>query len=510
MDTSACRTRLLLIMPPQPGLLSGFAAGLVSLANFVSDRIPQLRVDIIDFSDTSFPDAKRNLACLIADGTNDRLFVGITTTTASYQSALKIASITKEIAPRAITVMGGYHASADPETILRRHSGIIDLIVVGEGERSLCELLKNYPTLTAVHGLAFMDEGKFIRTNLPTPLSKEELDSISVLFRDKRLIGTPGKLDHVTYVSSRGCPLHCSFCAVGNEPIRTKSICAVVRDIEQLLELGYSKIALEDNFFAQSSSRTKALCLKLRDIKKRYPDFTWDCQTRVESLAREETIPLLVEAGCEAVFIGVESLIPEHLAFLNKTNSPKKYIRQLTEFVVPRLLENKINCYINLQFGLPGETYYQGQQSLNVLRSIGSLASAAGQSITIFPQLYVVYPGTINFNNSVRAGRFPSDIFESFTEWEYKQESILYWLSEHFAHGVGGVPEGILKPDLLKEGKFEIDADAICRISTIIPSINSLPGIKVFNFGVHVLAKQASENCTSESATKGERKCRKK
>lgn len=497
-------------MPPQPGLLGGFAAGLVSLANFISKRLHQVYVDIIDLSYTSLSDARLNLAGLIADSMNDKLFVGITTTTASYQSALKVASITREFAPHAIIVFGGHHASADPETVLRRHTGIVDLVVIGEGERSLCDLINNHPVLTMVPGLAFLDGDKFVSTPLPKPLSEEELDGISILFGDKGLIGTPGKLDHVTYVSSRGCPLDCSFCAVGNERIRTKSVRAVARDVEQLLEKGYSKVALEDNFFAHSPRRTKELCVELGVIKRKYPNFTWDCQTRVESLAREETIPLLVEAGCDAVFIGVESFNPEHLTFLNKTKNPNKYLRQLTEFVVPRLLDNNIHCYINLQFGIPGETVDQGKQSSDVLRHLGRLASAAGQTITIFPQLYVVYPGTTNYHNSVHAGRFPADVFESFTEWESQQDSIMYWLGEHFAHGVGGVPEGILKPDLLIEGKYEIDADAICRISTIISSINCLPGTQVFNFGEHVIAKRTTDTCKLLTTTKGEHKCRKK
>jgi len=44
------RTTLLLIIPPQLGLLNGFAAGLISFANYVSARQPEVCVEIIDLS----------------------------------------------------------------------------------------------------------------------------------------------------------------------------------------------------------------------------------------------------------------------------------------------------------------------------------------------------------------------------------------------------------------------------------------------------------------------------
>ncbi len=54
-------TTLLLIMPPQLGLLSGFAAGLISLANYVAARQPEVCVEILDLSARSLDDVDRTL-----------------------------------------------------------------------------------------------------------------------------------------------------------------------------------------------------------------------------------------------------------------------------------------------------------------------------------------------------------------------------------------------------------------------------------------------------------------
>ncbi|MDD5094604.1 MAG: radical SAM protein [Dehalococcoidia bacterium] len=481
-------------MPPQLGLLSGFAAGLISLANYVVARLPAVHVEIIDLSEQSLDSVSCILDKTLSQTQRDRVFVGITATTASYQSALKISQILKNRHPKTCVVLGGHHASADYKTILARHNDIIDLIVVGEGERPLCELIEKYPAIDTVSSLAFCLNGEVHRTQTADQLTQAELDSIPITYGDNGLIGTPGKFDHVTYVSARGCPLQCAFCAVGNDRIRAKSIPAVIRDIDALLEMGFSRIAIEDNFFAHSPKRTRDLCSALAAVKERRNGaFAWDCQTRVESLVRTGTIGLMAKAGCDAVYIGVESFNPDHLAYLNKTAQPDKYLRQLMNQVIPSLLAAGVDCYLNMQFGIPGETTEHQRHTLSVLERLGSLAVNHDRRITIFPQLHVVYPGTVHSLSGVREGRFAEDVFESFTEWESRELPILFWLGEHFAHGTGGIPEGIIKSELLRAGHFEIDSNAVFSILDTLRTIEGIPGLGVFHYGKYLVPKPARE-----------------
>ncbi len=489
-------------MPPQLGLLNGFAAGLTSIANFVRDRMPEVSTDVFDLSSCSLLEAKQELGRSLCHRHEGKLFIGITTTTASYQSALQLASFAKQMLPSSIIVFGGHHASADTRNILEAHHDIVDVIIFGEGERSICELLRQHPFLSGVPGLAYIRDGHLVTTHPPNPLTQDELDSIPISYGEKGLIGTPGKFDHVTYVSARGCPLRCAFCAVGNERIRAKSIDAVIRDIETLLDMGYSRIAIEDNFFAHAPSRTTQVCEALAAIKRRRNGvFAWDCQTRVESLARDNTIRLMADGGCEAVYIGVESLIPKHLTYLKKTTHPAKYLRTLLDVVVPALLETTINCYINLQFGLPGETVDDERLTFDLLAAMGKLAVARTKRITVFPQLHVVYPGTAHFEHGVAQMRFPKTVFESFTEWEFTQVPVLFWLGEHFAHGTGGIPEGILQASLLKRGVYVVDTDAVFRISAVLRAIDRIPGVSTFNYGDFIVSTAHVVEETSAAAT---------
>lgn len=41
---------LILIMPPQTGLLNGFATGLISIANFIQAQLPSVQVQLLDLS----------------------------------------------------------------------------------------------------------------------------------------------------------------------------------------------------------------------------------------------------------------------------------------------------------------------------------------------------------------------------------------------------------------------------------------------------------------------------
>jgi radical SAM superfamily enzyme YgiQ (UPF0313 family) len=487
--------RLVLIMPPQTGLIGGFANGLISMANYVTAHSQKTEVEILDLSSSSWEEVLNRIRFSSKSLRKQRLFIGVTTTTASYRSALVVAKIVRAEAPEAVIVFGGPHAGADPENILRDNPDLVDLIIVGEGEKPLLELIRHYPDLQKVTGAVFISNYKFKHTPAPVPLTSRELDSIPITYKDIGMVGTPGKFEHATYVSARGCPLSCAFCAVGNSRIRAKSIPVVIKDVMALIHMGYSRIAIEDNFFAQSAARTKNLCIALKKIKKQYDKaFTWDCQTRIESLVRKDIIPLMAEAGCEAVYIGVESVLPEHLLYLEKTRNPDRYLQQLADIVVPALLENRIACYMNLQFGLPGETLEHDTQTQSFLYSLGQKAVLNKKVITVFPQLHVVYPGTKHYLRGVAEGRFPPSVFERFTYWEYHQPPVLRWLGEHFAHGAGGIPEGILRRDLLTEPTFEVDSNAVVRISAGLHAIDRIPGIKVFDYGDYIVPSAIINN----------------
>jgi len=481
---------LLLVVPPQKGLLEGFSAGLISIANYVEERTNNVDVSLLDYQNATFEFVHSDIYTKLQRG--GRIVVGVTGTTASYQSMLKVAEIVKIVNPTAIVLFGGHHVSSQDDVVLNNHGNIVDLVAVGEGELTVLELLNNLDKLQKVPGISYLEDGELRRNRPPRPLDQEELDSISPIY-DESSATLSGKFDFVTYVSARGCPLKCSFCVVRATKIRSKSIEVIINDLENyIVEHGVKRIAIEDNFFAHQPKRTLALCAAIAELRKQY-DFEWDCQTRVESLRKKEVVQSLKVGGCSAAYIGVEALVAEHLIYLGKATKPEFYLQQLEDVVIPNMLEADLSIYINLQMGFRGESSGIRARTNRALEKLGNQVADAGKSITVFPQLNVLYPGTPLFLQALDSGVFGPDgqnVFERFTKWEEKEEPIKKYLSLHFAHGIGGIPLGLLDGVKLKNSQFEVDTRGLFEIVNQLNEWEGLRGIKVFKYGAYLAAQE--------------------
>ncbi len=505
---------LVLIAPPQKGLLDGFPSGLIALANWVRLEVPGVPVELLDLSSTSPGDVGPCVKNAVAHAGNRPILAGVTATTASYQSALHVVRVVKRVAPDAVTMLGGHHGAAQDNLVLRAHPDI-DIVFRGEAELALVQLLRDFPDYGAVAGITFRgSDGAILRNPAAPRLEQHDLDRIAPLDRGRSAPSVPGKFDHTTYVSARGCPLACSFCSVANQTIRAKSPKAIAADLCFLSGvLGFRRIAIEDNFFAHSPKRTRQICAAISAARRETP-FTWDCQTRVESMRDPATVRLMADSGCEAVYLGAEALAGADLRYLGKTNNPAVYLRVLEHVVVPNLLESSISTYLNLQLGLPRQRKEDRDQTMEVLGRLGAAASDAGREIVLFPQLHVIYPGTKHFLDGVFEGTFGAFddasaggleidrnlVFEEFTLWESQEEPILRWLGEHFAHGVGGIPIGILDRDSLERGRFVVRAGRVAEIATQLTEIDRIPGIEVFKYGTYLTRSGASRQAPGLTA----------
>ncbi|MCL4430630.1 MAG: cobalamin-dependent protein, partial [Chloroflexi bacterium] len=70
----------------------------------------------------------------------DPFMVGITCGSATFARCVETAKVIKEAKPDCIVVVGGWHASYLPETLLVHPE--IDYVVMGEGERAITQLAK--------------------------------------------------------------------------------------------------------------------------------------------------------------------------------------------------------------------------------------------------------------------------------------------------------------------------------------------------------------------------------
>jgi radical SAM superfamily enzyme YgiQ (UPF0313 family) len=192
-----------------------------------------------------------------------------------------------------------------------------DVVVIGEGERAIEELLvelswRSPQELHYVPGIAFKDgEGQTVRT-FPRPMI-EDLDRLP--FPDRAAIDVGAYLEawrgrhgtsSLSVICARGCPYHCDWCshAVYGNTHRRRSPSGVADEVAMLLErYRPDRLWYADDVFTIKPSWTHAYA---RELAHRNIQAPFECITRADRL-NHEVVDTLARMGCFRVWIGSES-----------------------------------------------------------------------------------------------------------------------------------------------------------------------------------------------------------
>ncbi|MGW1754870.1 radical SAM protein [Streptomyces mirabilis] len=160
--------------------------------------------------------------------------------------------------------------------------------------------------------------------------------------------------------TARGCAFRCAFC---NYPSMSGShdigdIEYVMAELEDLRAAGITEIAFVDDTFNVPLPRFKKM---MREIIQRDFGFHWTSFFRCSN-ADEETFDLMAEAGCQAVFLGIESGSRDVLKLMNKAARPEAYARG-----IKALRERDIMSMGSFIIGFPGETSETVRETLEFL-----------------------------------------------------------------------------------------------------------------------------------------------
>jgi len=233
----------------------------------------------------------------------------------------EVLDLTKQMPKNIPLVVGGYKATEIVEEIFE-DCPPVDIIVRGEGEETIKEILKGEP-LEKILGISFRTNGKVIH-NEPKPLP--EINSIAspdrTLRRNKYNLMLNGisvtNSSFDTVLSARGCPFNCKFCTFSLNPLGQKraysarSVESVMQEIE---EITADVIFFSDDNFFVDTKRAERICdlIIARKIKKRFM-----AQARLEIASYPALLEKMVKAGFKVLQIGIESPHDHILTQLNK------------------------------------------------------------------------------------------------------------------------------------------------------------------------------------------------
>jgi len=337
--------RFLLINPyypidetPSPPLGLAFIAAVLERAD--------VQVKLLDF--VVYPYSKAVLESAIINFSPH--FVGTTSVTMSFDSAIQVIKDVKSINPDVFTLMGGPHVTFNADATLEIFPEL-DFIILGEGEETVVELVKAAQSKSdwkRVKGIAYRDKSGIINTGnrklvdvngLPVPARH------LVPLGRYRALGMP-----VSMTSSRGCPFKCIFC-VGRKmvgaKIRYRNPKSVVDEMVYLHSLNFHQINLADDLFTANKQHCLAVC---DEIINRNVTLNWTSFARVDTVT-EEVLTRMKAAGCHTVSFGVESGNPEMLKRIKKGITLDQVIEAIN-------MCNRAGVIPHASFilGLPGET----------------------------------------------------------------------------------------------------------------------------------------------------------
>lgn len=291
--------------------------------------------------------------------------------------ALKTAEVVKLCNPHCKIVIGGHHPTYLPDDVISRK--YIDFVIRGDGELPMTLLAKALKLGTGfdeIPGIVYKKNGLLVRKkpiyiktliNMPLPA----LNLIKHGFYNRK------KKTSITVVTSRGCPMKCSYCCVGMHSGRKytrRSVESVINEIERaVLSYNAGFVDFEDENI--SLNKTWFLSL-LSEIIKRFARY--DIELRAMNglfppSLDDKVIYNMKKAGFKTVNLALASTSSAQLERFQRTDVRKNFDNVL-------VLAEKYNINA-VGYIIAGSPYQTADSSISDLLYLAQRRVLAGISI---------------------------------------------------------------------------------------------------------------------------------
>lgn len=360
--------KILFVAPPTQSVVKevlgagGPPLGLAYLAAVAREEGWETKIIDALNEDLSFQDLARRIHGFDPD------VVGVTATTSMILDAYEVARIAKEVNRDTFVILGGPHATFMAREVLRE-CPYLDLVVRGEGEETLRELLKRLRKGRSpedVLGVTYR-KNDIIKDNPPRPLIRD-LDSIPIPAYDllpmDRYVVEGIRFGAV--MTSRGCPYNCIFCSSSlqfGKKWRAHGVERVIEELRILTEkFGVKEIEFLDDTFTLNPKRVEKISEKIIEEKL---DVSWSASSRVNTFNYKIGCGMR-RAGAHTIYFGIESGSDRTLQFIGKGISKRQSID-----AVKTAKQAGLRTLGSFVIGFPYETEAEIRETIKFANKVG-------------------------------------------------------------------------------------------------------------------------------------------
>ncbi len=391
--------RVVLIQPlrSQEIFKRSLPLGLLSLASAVKQYDYQpiiIDLYLLCRNQSSYADFFKQAAKKIIE--YDPEVLGFSVMCSNLPVALLIAEECKKLAPKLPIIFGGPEVCFEEVEVMKIFKQV-DIIVRGEGEITLVEVLKaleNKKPFSEVQGITFRENNQIIR-NPDRPFIKD-LDQLP--FLDFSLLPHLGMYEG-KIEAGRGCPFSCTFCSTCRMWKRNFRMKSPQRLVQELAEVHrtfkHSMIGIIHDHFLASRKFAKQFLSLIAD-----KGIVWGCESRPDALD-EKLIKKLRQAGCQIILLGIETGSPEMQKKIKKNLSLSRLLG-----VLEMLSQNEIAVSLSFIVGFPNETEAQINQTLQMALNSKFLNQSINIQLLLFTflkgsELYSRAKGEYEYRESI-------------------------------------------------------------------------------------------------------------
>ena len=300
-----------------------------------------------------------------------------------YPGVQQTIAALRRLFPKTAIVLGGIYATLCTEHA-RRHAGA-DIVMAGEGELRIGK---------CVQAMLCNDAAALVAQGNERNETIADLDQLPFPAFDLY-----ARLPYATLMTSRGCPLKCTFCAsrLVSGQYRWRSVENVIAEVDWLYHgLNVREFAFYDDALLTNRDRHfKPLCEQL--IAKSFQAALHTPNGLQIKFIDAETAQLMRRAGFQSVRLAYESGSVERQRDMSKKVSNESFAAGVSHLRSAGFAPAQLDAYVMM--ALPGQTLEEVLWSMAYVHSLG-----VGIRLAAFSPI----PGTVDYERAVAAGDIPA------------------------------------------------------------------------------------------------------